>query len=77
MNPWWSVILTVIGAFGMWLTARKLWWGFAVGLGAQGLWVAYAVATGQWGFIGSALLYGSVYAYGLRRWFREASPVDG
>lgn len=73
---WWSWALTAIGVAGLFLVARKDWRGFALGVAAQMLWVAYAVATEQWGFIVSALVYGSVYGLGLYNWQlkREAPP---
>jgi len=71
INPLWSVVLTIVGATGIYLTGRKLWLGFAIGLFAQTLWVAYGFATGQWGFYGSAAIYGWVNYLGLRRWLRD------
>lgn len=76
MNQWWSWALTAVGVTGIWLAGRKSKAGWAVGFGAQGLWVAYAVATRQWGFIVSALAYGSVYARNWVRWRREAREVE-
>lgn len=73
MNPWWSVGLTVGGVFGIYLTTRKLWWGFLVGIIMQTVWVAYAINTKQWGFLGSAAAYGSVNALGLYRWTKRDS----
>lgn len=70
---WWSVLLTVVGVFGLWLAGRHSPWGWAVGIAAQTLWITYAVATEQWGFIGSALAYGLVSARNLRAWRREAA----
>lgn len=68
---WWSIVLAVIGVTGLYLTTKKLAAGFAVGVAVQVLWIAYAVVTKQWGFIGSALAYGSVNALGLYRWTRS------
>lgn len=67
---WWSWLLTAVGVFGIYLTTKKLWWGYVVGLGAQVLWVTYSVSTRQWGFLASAAAYGSVYALGWYRWTR-------
>lgn len=72
MNPWWSVGLTVGGVFGIYLTTKKLWWGFLVGVLMQAVWVAYAIATRQWGFLGSAAAYGGINALGLYRWTNSA-----
>lgn len=72
----WSYALATIGVFGLWLTTRKLWQGFAVGVAVQLLWIAYAVTTAQWGFIGSAVAYGAVNTVGLVRWRRAARAED-
>lgn len=67
----WSWILTFVGATGLYLAGKKLWWSWLIGLGAQGLWLAYAIVTRQWGFIASAGIYGYVYAKNARRWYAE------
>lgn len=80
---WWSVALTALGGLG-WLlvTLDRRIHGFLVGLAAQVAWVTYAVATAQWGFIGSAALFGAINALGLARWLRArrtvapVAPVD-
>lgn len=72
MSQYWSWVLTAVGVFGLYLAGRKSKAGWAVGFSAQGLWVAYAIATKQWGFIFSALAYGSVYARNWLRWRAEA-----
>jgi nicotinamide riboside transporter PnuC len=69
---WWSILLTAVGVLGIWLAGQRNLWGWAIGVAAQGLWIAYAIATRQWGFIGSALAYGFVYARALYRWRRDA-----
>ena len=76
MNPLWSWVLTAVGVTGIYLTTKRLWYGFAVGLCAQVLWVSYAIATQQWGFIASAFAYGTVNALGLWRWTRVAKETD-
>lgn len=68
---WWSIILTVIGVGGLYALTKKKWYGFALGLGAQGLWIAYSIATKQWGFIASAIAYGSVNIIGLKAWAKN------
>lgn len=73
MSALWSYLLTAVGVTGIWLAGRKSTWGWAIGLGAQVLWIAYAIATRQWGFIVSALVYGTVYARNWARWTREAA----
>lgn len=66
----WSFLLAAIGIAGLLLAIRGVWWGWAINLAAQFLWVAFAIATDQYGFIISALAYGSVYAYGAVKWWK-------
>ncbi|AEK06684.1 PnuC-like nicotinamide riboside transporter [Mycobacterium phage DirtMonster] len=73
---WWSYLLTAVGVTGIYLTTRKLWWGFAIGLVAQVLWTVYAVVTHQYGFLFSVLAYGSVHALGLWRWTRPSKETS-
>ncbi|ACH62879.1 PnuC-like nicotinamide riboside transporter [Mycobacterium phage Tyke] len=73
---WWSYLLTAVGVTGIYLTTRKLWWGFALGLVAQVLWAVYAVVTHQYGFLFSVLAYGSVHALGLWRWTRPSKETS-
>lgn len=71
MTPFlWSCLLTAIGITGWFLVGRKNWRGWAISLGAQVLWITYAIVTAQWGFLASAVLYGSVAAKNLRSWYR-------
>lgn len=68
---WWSVALTALGGLGwLWVTLDLRIQGFIVGLLAQVAWVAYAVTTAQWGFLGSATLFGAINALGVHRWLR-------
>lgn len=68
MSQYWSWALTAVGVFGLYLAGRRNPFGWFVGLCAQVLWVGYAIDTHQWGFIVSALSYGTVYAVNLRSW---------
>lgn len=67
----WSYVLTAVGVTGMWLIGKKVWWAWWIGVSAQVLWVAYAIATRQWGFIISALAYGTVQGKNAIEWTRE------
>lgn len=69
----WSWALTAVGVLGIYLAGRRARVGWAVGFGAQALWIAYAVATRQWGFIFSAIAYGTVYGRNWLRWRRESN----
>lgn len=75
---WWSVGLTILGGLG-WLlvTVEKRIQGFVVGLLAQVAWVAYAVVTEQWGFLGSASLFGAINALGVQRWLSARRVAEG
>lgn len=73
----WSWILAAIGVFGLWLTTKRMWQGFAVGVAVQLLWIAYALTTSQYGFIASALAYGAVNSLGLYRWTRTQEDHHG
>lgn len=68
ISVWWSVGLTLLGGLG-WLlvTLEHRRAGFTVGLAAQAAWTTYAVVTAQWGFLGSAALFGAINALGLWR----------
>lgn len=68
---WWSVVLAVVGVFGLYLTTRKMAAGYAVGVAVQVLWITYAVVTAQYGFIFSALAFGAVNALGFYKWKTE------
>lgn len=67
---WWSWLLAAIGVLGLWLAGSRRRIGWAVGFVAQALWVAYALQTHQYGFVASALAYGTVYARNWIAWSR-------
>ena len=73
---WWSVVLAVIGVFGLYLTTRKMAAGYAVGVAVQVLWIAYAIVTAQYGFIFSALAFGAVNALGFYKWKTEDKDLE-
>ncbi|MCS4278036.1 hypothetical protein M2390_003259 [Mycetocola sp. BIGb0189] len=64
----WSYLLTAVGILGLWLAGGKNRAGWAVGLAAQVLWVAFALTTHQYGFLLSAVAYGTVYIRNFRAW---------
>lgn len=65
----WSFALAAVGLLGIWLAGsertRRVGWG--VGVAAQALWIVFAFATGQYGFLLTAVAYGSIYARNFRR----------
>lgn len=68
VSQWWSIGLTAIGLVGLVFTMRKHIAGPIVGAGVQALWIGYALASHQPAFILSAIAYGAVNIYGIRRW---------
>ncbi|QGJ95010.1 hypothetical protein SEA_REDWATTLEHOG_149 [Gordonia phage RedWattleHog] len=69
ISPWWSIALTVLGAFGLFLVFRhpNHWLGPAWSIALQAVWLTYGIATWQYGFIVSAFMYAGANAYGLRK----------
>lgn len=70
-NLIWSLVLSAIGIYGIFLAGSKNIWGWAVSFSAQALWIIFALVTGQYGFILSALVYGWVYGRNYIRWRNE------
>ena len=73
----WDWFLASAGIFGLYLMTKKKAEGFAVGLILQIFWLIYAISTEQYGFIMSALGFGFMNAWGLYRWTRPETTVDG
>lgn len=65
---WWSWLLTTVGVAGLWAAGSRKSWGWLICLSAQGLWIAYALKSAQYGFLVSAVAYGTVYARNFRAW---------
>lgn len=75
---WWSWILTAVGAGGLLVAGTKPSLGWAIGLFvAQPLWIAYSIVTAQWGFLVSALIYGTVFARNLWKSLEYERLDDG
>ena len=72
----WSFALSAIGVLGIYLAGKKSAWGWLIGFSAQGLWVVFALVTGQYGFIISAIAYGTIYGKNWLAW-RKAASADG
>jgi len=70
----WSWLLTAVGVTGLWIAGSQSKWGWCIGIAAQGLWISYGLATGQYGFIASALVYGSMYVRNFLKWHRASWP---
>jgi hypothetical protein len=67
-----SAVLTVWSAITLWLTTtgspRMAQLGCVSGLMCQGLWIAFDVLTGAYGLLPLALVFGTLYVRGYRRW---------
>lgn len=64
--PW---VTTAFGASIMLLAGKKRTrqWAWRMGILNNVVWSWYAVVTGQWGFLGGSLLYGTVYIRNMLR----------
>jgi len=76
VNPYWSWILTAVGVIGLYYAGKKRAVGWGIGVLAQLLWVTYAITTRQWGFVGSALIYGWVYTKNFFSWIRPLPATN-
>lgn len=68
MSPWWSWVLTGMGAMGIWLAGRGRATGWAVTMASEVAWLAYGVTTRQWGFVAGAVLWAGICAQNWRTW---------
>jgi hypothetical protein len=75
MSWWWSWLLAAVIVLGLYLTQRRIWWGWIVALGAQVLWVIYAMVTEQYGFLVIALAYAVLFWTNYVVW-REKWKLD-
>jgi hypothetical protein len=64
---WWSWLLTVCGVVGLMLAGSQVRVGWLIGFVGQVLWIAYALYTQQWGFLVSAVAFGTIYAWNWSR----------
>ena len=61
----WSAATLLLTTHG---TARLAMWGCLCGFACQGLWIVFDLMTGAYGLLPLALVYGSLYVRGYRRW---------
>lgn len=76
MSVWWSIGLSVIAVGVQWLIGNRWTPAWLLAVGAQGLWAVYAVWTRQWGFIGSAVVFGALNVRNYRKW-RQLDREEG
>ena len=70
-NIVWSISLSLIGIIGIFIAGKKNMWGWFIGFFAQFLWIVFAIVTAQYGFILSALAYGTAYGRNWLLWRKE------
>lgn len=70
-NLIWSIVLGGLGIWGIYLAGKKNIYGWVLGFFAQFLWFTFGIISAQYGFILSAIAYGTVYALNYIRWRKE------
>jgi uncharacterized Tic20 family protein len=75
-NIWWSISLSLIGIIGLFIAGKKSKWGWFIGMGAQFIWVIFAIVTNQYGFILSAIAYGTVNWINFDRWRKDKAKTE-
>lgn len=77
ISQYWSLALTVLGAFGLVLVFRfpNHWIGPVWSIVLQVVWFSYAIASEQWAFLASAFMYGGANIYGIVQ-RRKANAVE-
>jgi hypothetical protein len=71
INQYWSWALSIVGAFGMYLTGKKDWRGWVVVLVNEVVWFTYAIVTKQYGFFVGCFFYGIVGTKNLIQWLKD------
>ena len=57
----WSFALAGLGILQIYLTGKKLRFGWIVGLMTSLLWFIYGIVTAQYGFLISAVVFGAIH----------------
>lgn len=74
VNTWWSWVLFVNGAFGLWLYTVRPKIGPVFNIVAQVVWFTYGIVTQQWGFLASSTTNAAIFSWMLWRAYR---PKEG
>ena len=61
----WSFALAGLGIAQIYLTGKKIRFGWIVGVITSALWFIYGIVTAQYGFLISAVVFGSIH---IRNW---------
>ncbi len=72
-----SLVMAAAGCLGMILAGRGMWQGWAIGLAVQPVWAVFAVLTEAYGLLITCLMYGTVYAKNLAKWWRARDTTTG
>jgi hypothetical protein len=70
VSVWWSVGLSAIAITNSWLIGNRWTPAWIIAALYQCLWATYAVATAQWGFVASAIIFGTMSVRNYRKWKR-------
>jgi hypothetical protein len=68
----WSALTLILTTHG---TPKAAMFGCVSGLLCQGLWIVFDLMTGAYGLLPLALVYGTLYVRGYRRWYLAARPA--
>jgi hypothetical protein len=68
ISQWWSWGFAAVGLTAMFLAGRKKAVGWLIGALVQIVWLFYAVYTRQWGFIVTAVGYGTMQTLIWLQW---------
>ena len=68
----WSFALAGLGIAQIYLTGKRIRFGWIVGLLTSALWCVYALATDQYGFIASAAVFAALHYRNWKEWGDES-----
>jgi len=76
VNTWWSWLIFVNGAFGLWLYTLRPRIGPWFNIVGQVVWFTYGTVTRQWGFVAMSLMNTVVFSWMLVKAHRD-KKIDG
>jgi nicotinamide riboside transporter PnuC len=66
-----TLLITLVGLIGFYLTGQKKAWGWLVGILSQLMWVWYAFQVHDLQILVPSAVYGAVYGYCFRQWTKK------
>ena len=67
----WDLIAAPITLTGMWLTGKKLWYGWVICLCAQVLWFVWALSYRSWGLLALTVIFAVIHVKNAIAWRKE------